>query len=143
MHSFPFSSRPYRQKAKNLKDWYLKDGLSASQIAERLNVSRTFVLARLHEMGIRSESGKDRLTRPENYLCNTPPYGWKIRNRKLISNKQELIICRYAVTLVRNGYSLRSVAKEITKLEFKNRRGKIHWDHSTIKSIYERWRDKL
>lgn len=53
LHFFPFQSRPYRPKAKNLRNWYLDDGLSAAQIAEKLGVSKTFVLDRLHEMGIR------------------------------------------------------------------------------------------
>ncbi len=143
LHSFPIQSRPYRPKAKNLRNWYLDDGLSANQIAEKLGVSKTFVLDRLREMGIQSDESGDRLTNPHNYRSSVVPYGFKVNDGKLVPHYPELKICRKVVALVREGHSFRSVTRELATIGFKNRIGKVNWDHSTVKSIYERWSEKL
>ena len=41
-----------------IRDLYLKHGFTASQIAEQVGLSKPAVLARLHQMGVRKESGK-------------------------------------------------------------------------------------
>jgi len=143
LHSFPFQSRPYRPKAKNLRNWYLDDGMSASQIAEKLGVSKTFVLDRLREMGIRDGGDTNRLTNPTNYRSSAIPYGFRVKDGKLVPHYAELKICRKVVALVREGHSYRSVARELTKSEFRNRQGRSAWEHSTIISIYKRWKDRL
>lgn len=120
---------------------YLTEGLSAKQIAERLDVSKAFVLERLHKEGIRKSKG--RMTNPKNYRCNTPPYGWKVKDGKLVPNKSELKICRRVVALVRQARSYTSIAKELTNLGYKNRKGKVYWDHSSVINIFNRWKEKL
>lgn len=120
---------------------YLDEGLSAKQIAENLGVSKTYILDQLHAENVSGRSG--RMTNPKNYRHNTPPYGWKIKEGKLIPNKSELKICRRVVTLVRQGNSYNAVAKQLTKLQIKARSGEARWDHSTIISIYKRWNEKL
>lgn len=120
---------------------YLIDGLSANQIAQALGVSRTAVVEHLHSQNIRIRSG--RMTNPNNYRHHTPPYGWKVKDGKLIPHKSKLTLCRRVVTLVRQGCSYNSVAKELEKLGFKSRKNKVRWDHSMVISIFNRWKEKL
>lgn len=52
---------------------YFDENLSASQIAQRLDLSKTSVLERLRKMGIRNGAGKLGITDPKNYRHFSAP----------------------------------------------------------------------
>jgi len=51
---------------EEIRALYTEKGFSAGQIASQLRVAKSFVLARLHGLGIRDEEKLRRYTSPEN-----------------------------------------------------------------------------
>ena len=72
---------------------YLEEGLSASQLAEALGVSKSHIISRLRKEGI-GNGKRGRMTNPSNYRHYNPAYGWKVKDGVLMPNKAELKICR-------------------------------------------------
>ena len=50
---------PKQVDIEQIRDFYLKHGLTARQIAVQLGVSRTFILSKLHSLGIRRDTVKN------------------------------------------------------------------------------------
>lgn len=123
----------------------LKDGLSASQVAEKLGISKTAVLEKLHDLGIRNEASKvERMTNPNNYRAAVAPYGYRNADGQLVATKKEVRICRLVVQLINEQeLSLNGAARELMQKNIKNRNGNVWWDHSMVRSIYKRWNGKL
>lgn len=123
---------------------YVEKKLSINQIASRYRVSRTVIRSRLRDLGIDTDAAKPATTNPENYRCNTPPYGFQVRNGKLLPNRLEIKICRLVVELIqRNGRNHSEVARELARRGIKSRTGKAKWDSKTVFNIFKRWKDKL
>ena len=147
-YSFDFQFRslyrltPHNHYKATLTKLYHDDGLSAKQIADQFDVSKTVIIERLKELGI-SKGKTGRMNNPENYRAKDPPYGWKKKDGKLVLNKSEIKICRRVVLLLQDGRSYTSVAKTLTSEGFKNRVGRVNWDHKTVANIFKRWKDKL
>ncbi len=130
--------------SNEIRDLYLRKGLSAGQIAVQFGVAKSVILARLGDLGIRAGAGTDRRTNPENYRSRCAPYGYEVKGGKLVPNKAELRTCRTVVDLIRRkGLSANAVGKELSRRGIKSRSGRAHWDHSTILSIFNRWKDKI
>ena len=130
-------------KSDEIQALYVQKGLSAAQIARQHGVSKSVILARLGDLGIRSGAGK-RQTNPDNYRCRIAPYGHSVQAGKLVLNKAELRTCRLVVDLLRiQRLSANAAAKELSRRGIKARSGLPKWDHSTILSIFNRWKDKL
>jgi transposase len=122
---------------------YIQKGYSAAQIAKQFGVAKSSILARLHGLGIRQEA-VGRSTNPENYRCRMAPYGYAVRGGKLVPNKLELRTCRLVVDLVlRQGMSFNKAATVLVQKGIKNKSGRVTWDHSTVRAIFNRWKDKL
>lgn len=129
---------------EEIRDFYLNRGLSAAQIARHFEVAKSVILSRLHDLGIQEGRSAHRSTNPENYRLHVAPYGYAVRDGRLIPNKAEMKLCRLVVELVaRRGFSANAAAKELGKRGYKNRSGHTKWDHSTIQSIFNRWKEKL
>ena len=141
--SIKISTTPKLIGLSEIKALYLQNGLSAAQIAEQYGVSKSFVLAVIHRLGV--NTGKvGRSTDPNNYRNNSPQYGYAVRAGKLVPNKSEMKICRMVVELRgRRGLSTNQVAKELEKRGFKNRKGRTIWNTNTILNIFERWKNKI
>ncbi len=122
---------------------YYEDNLSASQIAQRLDLSKTSVLERLRKIGIRNGAGKLGITDPKNYRHMSAPIGWKVKEGKLVPHKNEIKTCRLIVHNIRSGHSLNAVAKELVHRKIKNRNGVVSWNAPTLRRIYKLWKDKL
>ena len=75
--------------------------------------------------------------------------GWAVldlapRAEGIVAAELRQFICRVVVELYgRRELSATAVAKELTRRGFKNRAGKIAWDHKTVQSIFKRWNGKL
>lgn len=123
---------------------YLEKRLSINQIASLYRVARTVIRSRLRDLGIDIDAVKPVSTNPENYRCRIPPYGFLVRDGKLLPDRMEMIICRLVVELIhRNGRTHSEVARELTQRGLKSRSGKSKWDSKTIFNIFKRWKDKL
>lgn len=123
---------------------FLDEGLSAPQISRKYNVSKATILSTLHRMGVRVQTQAGRITNPNNYRVRNPPYGFRIQEGRLVLNKSEIRICRLVVELIaRQGFSKIAVARELGLKGYKNRIGDTKWDHSTVRNIFERWKNKL
>lgn len=128
---------------EEIKELFVQNRLSASQIGRRFGVAKSVILKLLNEAGVRV--GKvGRSTDPKNYRNNSPPYGYMIRDGKLAPNKSEMKICRIVVELRgRRGYSTTQVVNELEKLGYKNRKGNTVWNTATVINIFERWNGKI
>jgi hypothetical protein len=72
------------------------------------------------------------------------PYGYVVKNGKLVPNKTVLRICRLVVDLIRrSGLSATAVGNELSRRGLKSRSGRAHWDSTTVLNIFKRWKDKL
>ena len=130
--------------AVEIKALFIKSGLSAAQIAERYGVSKSFILSAIHRSGVKIGTNVGRSTDPKNYRNNSPPYGYSIRDGKLVPNKSEMKICRIVVELRgRRKHSTTQVCKELEKRGFKNRKGNTVWNPNTILNIFKRWNEKI
>ncbi len=127
-----------------IRKLYVEKGLSASQIASQMRVAKSFVLARLHGLGIRDGQNAKRYTSPENYRCPVPPFGYAVKDGKLVPNKAELRVCHAIMELMdRQGLSSTATAKELSRRGLKNRAGRTTWNHGSVLVIYRRWKGKL
>ena len=127
-----------------IRELYQEKGLTANQIASHFKVSRAVIFCRLRELGINEGTSNQRQTNPQNYRCRVPPYGFAIESGKLVPNRLEMKICRLVVQLVqRQGKGHTEIARELSRLGFKNRSGSTVWDSKTVFNILKRWKDKL
>jgi hypothetical protein len=131
--------------SEEIRDLFVNHAQSAAQIAKKFGVAKTVILSRLHGLGVAiGTSAPGRMTNPSNYRCATRPYGFTVKDGRLVPNKSELRICRVVVELYgRQKLSATAVAKELTRRGFKNRAGRIAWEHKTVQSIFIRWNGKI
>jgi transposase len=128
---------------REIVNLYKSGGLAAGQIARRLGISKSFVLSKLTSEKIDMSKTIGRSGNPENFRRSVPPFGFKIVDGRLVSNREELRICRLVVEQIkRQGLSLRAVAKELNRRGLKNRNRKL-WGHQSVIQIYNRWKDKI
>ena len=89
---------------------HTQGGLSAHQIAARIGVSRTAVLAALAKLGVVCE-------RPHNghALKGQVPFGWDLGDGRLVKNGGEQQVIRLIRQLHSGGKSLRSIVGELNR----------------------------
>jgi IS30 family transposase len=122
-----------------IRHFYEKEGLSIKQIAEQYGVVKSVILRRLRQMGVDTQQGHLRTMNPNNYRKAKAPYGYKIKNGKLILNKSEVKACRVVAEMMgRQNKSARETARELMKRGFKNRQGDISWGHLVVQKIFKR-----
>ena len=80
-----------------IKRLFLEKHQTAAQIASEYDVSKSVILSILRRAGVELGSKVGRSTHPENYRNHCPPYGYKIRNGRLVPNKSELKFISRAV----------------------------------------------
>lgn len=127
-----------------IRHLFLEKGLSSVQIARKFNVSKSKILSILHKLDVRVETQAGRINNSENYRVRNPPYGYRIQDGRLVLNKSELRVCRLVVELIaRRNFTWSATARELAAKGYKNRNKSTKWDHSTIRNIFERWKNKL
>ena len=143
LDSFDFVFDTNLIKPEIYKELYLKQGLSASQIGLKFNVSKAYILSKLHELGIRKKPTERRLN-PQNYRHHNPPYGLHVKDGVLKEYRTEVKVCRLVVSL-RNekSMSFRAIAEELKSRGVRNRQGEVSWHHCAISQIYKRWNQVL
>jgi hypothetical protein len=128
---------------EKIREFYLA-GQSYAQIARKFGVAKPVIISRLGGLEIPKSNRENRVTNPQNYRCRVPPYGYAIRDGKLVPNKRELRICRLVVELMgRQGKGLSETVRELESRQFLTREGKKYWDHSSVRNIFNRWKDKI
>lgn len=136
--------KPKLLNPAEIKRFYLNEELSAAQIAAHYGVSKSVIIGWINRLKIGSKSAKGRMTNPNNFRHHNPPYGYKVKDNKLVLNSAELKMCRAVVEYMgRKKCSARQTARELEKRGYKNRRGELNWGHLTIQQIFKRWKDKL
>ena len=118
------------QHVENIKNLYLKDGLSSREIASRLDISKSTVLKRLQELGI---------SRTSKVTQGTAPFGFKYHGGKIVISTAESKICREISKLRKKGLSYRKIVEVFQEKQFKRRSGSTKWDHDSIRKIYNNW----
>src|SRR5687768_9288283 len=104
----------------------------------------TAILSRLRQIGIRTELGRIRKINPNNYRHYNPPYGYKVKDNKLVLDNSEMKICRLFVELMdRQKKGAREAARELMNQKFKNRRGEVTWGHFVVQQIFKQWKNKI
>jgi len=129
---------------EEIRRLYVEGGYSSAQIARKFGVAKSVIVSRLHDAGVKPGRGVTRSNNPENYRCRVAPFGFSIKDGRLVPNRSELRICRLVVELMgRKKWTASATAKELGSKGYKNRYGNARWDHSSVIGIFKKWNGKL
>ena len=124
---------------------FYDSGLSLRQISKQLNKSKTFIRKTLLEAGVALRDSKDILEegRPRTHSHHTgnTPFGYRNLRGRLIMDAREIEIVQLVMNLWTAGQSYSAIAKHLNKQGIKNRKA-TPWDHSLVRSIVGRHKDK-
>ena len=135
-------ANPKSVGATRIKDLYLKKGLTASQIARRIGLSKAGVLSRLGSVGIRRETMKD-LSVEYPRPATRAPFGKRIVAGKLVDDRRELKVARYIVELRgRQSLGWKEVAQKLNSDGLQTRTGLL-WKVGTAKKVFDRWNGRV
>lgn len=137
-----FVAIPKAVDPTKIKQLYVESGLTASQIAEQVGLSRPAVLARLHQMGIRKTQDKGQA--PDNYrFTQRIPFGKRLVAGRLIDDRKDLKTARYIVELrQRQSLPWNEVVRKLNLQGYKTKKG-LPWKIGTVRMVFERWQGKL
>jgi len=98
------------------------------------------VLSRLRAQGIhRTVKGQS----ASNYRLPNPPYGYQVKDSKLISCPREMKISRMVVELRdRKKKTWAEIAKQLNTKGYRTRSG-AKWTNFTARPVHKRWTGKL
>jgi hypothetical protein len=120
-------------------------GLSLAQVSRQLNKSKTFIRKTLLDAGVALRESRDVLEdgRPRTHSHHTgnTPFGYRCLRGRLILDAREIEIVQLVMNLWTAGQPYSSIAKHLNKQGIKNRKA-TPWDHSLVRSIVERHKDK-
>ena len=119
---------------------YLEEDFTASQIADRLGISKQAVLARVRRTGVRNAQAKGRSS--TNYRYRNPPYGLKVLNGTLVPDRREMRVVRQILRLRGNGYGWMQIVKDLNASGILSRRRKP-WRRMGVKRVHKRWVGKV
>jgi DNA-binding CsgD family transcriptional regulator len=118
---------------------YTVQGLTTRQIAEKLGVSKTLVLARLKTAGLEKELKGKRL----NTRLANPAYGTHYCDGQLVTLPKEQKIIRMLVELrTKHNKTYLEIADQLNRKNYKTR-AKTAWTLNTVKQLFYRWRGKI
>ena len=123
---------PGYKKEIVLRDLYLKNDLTASQIAKKFCSTPRSVKYYLHKYGIRKNKNP---ARSKQNLA----LGKRLQNGKLVDHKQELRTIKTISDLyLKQQLSTRKIAEILNTLKVPTKRQGKNWDHSTIISVLKK-----
>lgn len=142
LHDFIEVSLRTRPKSSNkIPKRYLESELSSQQIADEFGVSKQFVLTQLRAAGIRKTARRGRSE--TNYRFHNPPYGFRVRNGRLETDRVEMRTARMICELRdRQRKSFPEIAKELYARRWFNRKGG-EWNKVAVRHVHRRWTGKL
>ena len=114
-----------------------KTGLGAGQIAARLGVSHSAVLAALGKLGVVC-------AQPHNghALKGQVPFGWEPAAGRLVRNTGEQQVVRLIRQMCGRGESLRSIARELNRRLVPTKRAGF-WHANTVAKILRRLESRV
>ena len=123
-----FQTHPFVESPHFIKEKYLNEGLSASQIASYCRCSKTFILTRLRKFGIERRYGYTRQV----------PFGKKlIKSGAIIPYAKELKIAEQIVKMRKEGKSFKKIAQFFSDAKIRTR----DWVHEFDNSFFDKLRD--
>ena len=128
---------PKKAKSEDLTHFYHQDGLTCTQIAAKVGVSKQLVLRRL---GKRQPSNNKMNGRsPDNYRhWLNPPYGTKVVGGKLKANSEEVKVIRLVMKFRdENKWSWQKITTHLNDMGISNRVGK-KWSPTSIRFIHKK-----
>lgn len=136
-------AEPKRDKLEDQLQNFVDQGLTSTQMAIELKMSRTWVLDTLKKYGITLPK-KNRLTNPKNYRHHTPPFGYKKLGNELVHNSSQMITCHIIARARKiDKLSFSEIARQLSRNQVPNAKGTTYWDHKAVKKIFEHWKDKF
>jgi hypothetical protein len=120
-------------------------GLSLRQISRELNCSKTYIRKTLidsgMDLGLQCSGQKSAGKWARKFRSGNPPFGYRILRGRLILDAAEIEVVLLVMNLWRSGTAHRAIARHLNVHEVKNRKDSS-WDHSLVRSIVERHKDK-
>jgi len=140
--NFPLLSK---QGISQIAADFYESGLSLDQIAKHLNCSKALVRKSLQSAGVvlrpSCQNPHFKKINPPNHRTGVPPFGYRILRGRLILDAREIQIVHLVMNLWTAGQSYSAIAKHLNNQGVKNRKA-TPWDHSLVRSIVERHKDK-
>ncbi|NBW98881.1 hypothetical protein EBR03_04855 [bacterium] len=78
---------------------------------------------------------------PPNHRIGVPPFGYRCLRGRLIWDAREIEIVHLVMNLWTAGQSYSAITKHLNNQGIKNRKA-TPWDHSLVRSIVERHKEK-
>ena len=128
----PLPSKLLLRNKSYLYNLYIKQGLSKREIARRINVRHSAVIATLKKLGIHENS-----TNKVHGIKGQIPFGYDHKNGRLEKNEEEQEIIRVIKQLKSSGFSLRGIARELNKRLIPTKNNGI-WHANTVRKILAR-----
>ena len=135
-----FTTVPKGVNPLNLAHLYTNNGLTVNQIADRVGLSKAAVIGRLKEAAVTcGQNGRSE----ENYrFAHNPPYGKKVVDGKLITNRVEMKVVREVIRCRdQEKLSWHKTTTHLNNLGYRNRADRP-WTKTSIVQIYQRWAGK-
>ena len=124
---------------------FYASGLSLRQISQHLNKSKSFIRKTLLEAGVSLresvESHLSESSAPSKPHSGNTPFGYRCLRGRVILDAREIEIVHLVMNLWTAGQSYSAIAKHLNNQGIKNRKA-TPWDHSFVRSIVERQKDK-
>jgi hypothetical protein len=115
------------------------------QISRELNCSKPFARNTLLDAGVylRPKSGGELpgARKPKKLHTGNAPFGYRILRGRLILDAGEIEIVQLVMNQWHSGKSYSAIARYLTDHKIKNRKA-TPWDHSLVRSIVERHKEK-
>ena len=124
---------------------FYASGLSLAQVSKQLNKSKSFIRKTLLEAGVALRASKDILEegkpRTHSHHTGNTPFGYRCLRGRLIMDAREIEIVHLVMNLWTAGQSYSAITKHLNNQGIKNRKA-TPWDHSLVRSIVERHKEK-
>jgi len=129
----PLPSKLLLRNKSYLYNLYIKQGLSKKEIARRLNISHSAIIASFRKLGIHENS-----TNTTHGIQGQIPFGYDYKNGRLEKNEEEQETIRVIKQLNSSGFSLRGIARELNKRLIPTKNNGI-WHANTVRKILSRF----
>ena len=116
-----------------LREKYVRQHLSARQIARETGTSHSTALSALSAAGLNGEDRKN----GHNVLKGQVPFGYVVAEHNLVKDPEEQAVIRLARQLRASGLSLRKIAEELNRRLVPTKNNGI-WQANTVKKILDR-----
>ena len=109
-----------------------RDGLSALQIARRLDVSHGAVKKALVRLGMAAHGGRN-----GHRVKGQAPFGWDLHDARFVKNGAEQQVIRLMRQLQGGGASLHGIARELNRRLVPTKNAGL-WQANTVRQILRR-----